>query len=335
MMFFSLENSAGMRVVLSDYGARIVSIVVPDRNGVFADVVLGYDSPEQYLDSKDPYFGATIGRFANRIAAGRFTLDGKVHQLELNNGSNALHGGDRGFHSVVWKPLQHGPSKVSFSYTSANGEEGFPAALHVLVEYSLTNEGNLVIEYQAESDGRTIVNLTNHAYFNLAGAGSGSVASHLATINADFYTPLNAAMIPTGEIAPVNGTALDFRVRKEIGRDWDSDDAQIRIAGGYDHNFVLNKSGNPGLEWAAKVVEPVSGRSLEVWTTEPGMQFYTGNFLDGSDVGREGIPYTRRSAFCLETQHFPDSPNQPHFPSVMLEPGNRFTSKTVFRFATE
>jgi len=330
---YSLRNSQDMEVSLSNYGARIVRILVPDSTGKVADVVLGYDSIEHYPGSSEGYYGATIGRFGNRIANGTFALDNVTYKLLKNDTKNHLHGGNRGFHSVVWKAFRAAENQVIFRHTFEDGEDGYPGRLRVEVSFSLNDSGELSINYQAVTDRKTIINLTNHAYFNLAGAGSGSVAGHLITINADSFTPVDEFMIPTGEIKKVAGTALDFRKEKPMSRDWDQDDPQLKIAGGYDHNFVLNKKANGQAEFAARVTEPVSGRTLEVETTEPGLQFYTANALDGRDVGREGVPYEARTAFCLETQHYPDSPNKPEFPSVLLEPGKPFKSTTIYRFS--
>jgi aldose 1-epimerase len=330
--FYMLRNTAGVTVLLTNYGARVVSIVTPDRNGNLADITLGFTSASEYRFANERYYGATVGRVANRIAGGYFLLDGMPVQLAQNSGVNALHGGKDGFHAVIWTCRKSAENEVVFAYTAADGEEGYPGSLSVQVTYTLSNDNALRITYQALSDSKTVVNLSNHTYFNLSGAASGSVASQLITLNADHFTPLNASMLPTGEIVPVSGTPLDFRMYKEMGTDWDSGHPQIQIAGGYDHNFVLNKSGTKGMEWAARVFDRKSGRILQVETTEPGMQFYTGNYLDGSDIGREGVPYMRRSGFCLETQHFPDAPNHPHFPSIVLQAGETFASTTIYRF---
>lgn len=331
--FFTLQNQTQTTVVVSNFGARVVSIKTPDKYGTVADVVLGFDTAEGYLNADERYFGATVGRFANRIANGRFSIDGKNYRLKTNNGVNHLHGGLRGFHQQLWSMKHQNPEQVTFVHVSADGEEGYPAALVVEVTYTLTEKNELVIDYKAVSDGKTIINLTNHTYFNLAGAGNTSVAGHLLTLNADYYTPVNKNLIPTGEICNVSGSPFDFRLCKEIGLDWDAANDQLAFAGGFDHNFVLNKPRTSAMEWAARVVERNSGRVLQVETTEPGLQFYTGNFLSGKDQGREGISYNRRSAFCLETQHFPDSPNQPYFPSVVLERETPFVSKTIYRFS--
>jgi len=322
-----------MELFLTNYGARIVSFLVPSSSGVVDNIVLGYNSVEDYLTSNEDYFGATIGRFANRIANGTFKLDDKTYNLQKNEFENHLHGGPNGLHSLVWSAQKNAQNQISFRYTSADGDGGYPGQLEIEVSFRLNDKCELVIHYQAVAVKKTIINLTNHTYFNLAGAGSGSVADHLIKMNAELFTPVDDFMIPTGEIKSVEGTALDFRKEKPMGRDWDQDDPQLKITGGYDHNFVLKKEKSEIPEFAARVSDPVSGRTLELETTEPGLQFYTANRLDGSDIGREGIPYESRSAFCLETQHYPDSPNKPGFPSVILEPGELFKSTTIYRFS--
>jgi aldose 1-epimerase len=328
---FTLTNGRGLEVRAITYGAIITAIEVPDRKGAVADVALGFETLEGYLGDH-PFFGAVVGRYGNRIANARFTLGGRAYPLAANNGPNHLHGGIRGFDKYVWAaaPLD-GVNGVAFTRTSPDGEEGYPGTLRVRVSYVLTDANELVIEYQATSDKATPVNLTQHTYFNLAGHGAGSILDHELLIDADRYTPVGDTLIPTGVLAPVAGTPLDFRRSTKVGARIDANDEQIRFGRGYDHNFVLNHPGN-AVHLAARVVEPRSGRTLEVSTTEPGVQFYTGNFLDGTVKGKGGTAYARRGGLCLETQHFPDSPNQPAFPSTIVEPGATYRSKTVWKF---
>ncbi len=330
---YTLTNSHGMKVGIITYGARIQSIDVPDRHGKMADVVLGFDSMTGYLGN-DPFFGATVGRYANRIANGRFHLDGVEYHLPINDGPNCLHGGPEGFDKKVWKAHElAGPlPAVELTYFSKNGEEGFPGDLHVKVVYTLKNDNALTIDYTATTDRDTVINLTNHSYFNLDGAGSGSILDEAVLINADSFTPINDVMIPTGKIESVDGTPFDFRKLTRIGERINEGNQQLKFARGYDDNWILNRKG-PGLEFAARAVSPKSGRELEVFTTEPGVQLYTGNFLDGTIHGIGGV-YGHRSAFTFETQHFPDSPNQPHFPTTELKPGQTFHQTTVFKFLT-
>jgi aldose 1-epimerase len=327
---YTLNNRHGMTAKVMDYGGILTELWVPDRNRQSGNVVAGFDNFDQYLKGH-PYFGATTGRYANRIANGRFTLDGREYKLAANNGPNALHGGLKGFDKQLWKsePIDNKPGQASvhFSYVSKDGEEGYPGNLSVTVIYTLTDNDELVIDYSASTDKPTVINLTNHSYFNLA--GSGDILGHEVRIEADRYTPVNGQLIPTGELAPVAGTPLDFRKPALVG---DRIQKLKPVPGGYDHNFVLNRIG-AGLELVAMVSDSKSGRKLEVLTTEPGMQLYTGNFLDGSLTGLNGVTYHKYSALCLETQHFPDSPNQPNFPSTTLRPGTEFKSMTVFRFS--
>ena len=335
VQLFTLKNGNGVEVSISTFGAAIVSVRTPDRQGRFDDIVLGFDSLDGYLTNA-PYFGALVGRYANRIALGRFTLDDATYTLATNNAPNHLHGGVKGFDKVVWTPEAPaaGEPVVRLRYLSADGEEGYPGNLTTTVTYSLDNDNELTIAYSATTDKPTVVNLSNHSYFNLA--GTGDILGHQLQIHADNYTPVTSSLIPTGELAPVEGTPFDFRQPTAIGARIDADDEQIRFGGGYDHNFVLSSLGAPGQPAvAARVVDPVSGRTLEVRTTEPGVQFYTGNFLDGSVTGKGGTAYAHRTGFCLETQHFPDSPNQPSFPSTVLRPGETFESTTVFAFGVE
>ncbi|MFB3922521.1 MAG: aldose epimerase family protein [Terriglobia bacterium] len=331
---YTLTNKNGIEVRAITYGGIIVSLRVPDKHGNFDDVVLGYDSLGGYL-AKSPYFGAIIGRYGNRIGKAKFTLDGKEYQLAANNGPNALHGGLKGFDKVVWKaePFERqGEVGVAFTYTSRDGEEGYPGNLAVKVTYTLTDKDELIIAYHATTDKATPVNLTNHSYFNLSGAGKRDVLGHEVMLNADHFTPVDETLIPTGKIAGVSGTPLDFTKPTAIGARIESNDQQMVFGKGYDHNFVINRQG-PGLALAARVYEPTTGRVLEVETTEPGVQFYTGNFLDGSITGKGGHVYKQRYGFCLETQHFPDSPNKPEFPSTIVRPGKAYESRTIYRFS--
>jgi len=332
---YTFRNASGMEVSVTNYGGIITSLKVPDRNGALGDVTLGYESIDGYLKSS-PYFGALIGRYGNRIGNAQFTLDGTTYKLPANDGPNTLHGGVKGFDKVVWnaEPFEReGERGVVFTYTSPDGEEGFPGTLQARVTYTLTDNNELAFDYHATTDKPTVVNLTQHAYFNLAGDGSGDILGHELTINADRYTPVDKNLIPTGELASVAGTPFDFRTKNTIGARINDDHPQLKAGGGYDHNFVLNRSGD-GLVLAARVEEPKTGRVMEVHTTEPGLQFYSGNFLDGSIIGKQGHVYAHRTGFCLETQHFPDSPNKPSFPSTTLRPGEEYTSRTVYTFST-
>ena len=328
---FTLRN-AGMEVRVIDFGGAIVSLRVPDREGRMGDVVLGYDSLGGYL-ADDAYFGSLIGRYANRIRGGRFSLDGEVHALDVNDGGNHLHGGRHGFHKALWRAEPDGAA-LRLTYTSADGEEGYPGALRATVTYALTDAGELVIGYGATADRATPVNLTQHSYFNLSGDPARDILGHELQLAAGHFTPVDETLIPTGELRPVEGTAFDFQRPSPIGARIGDDDEQLARAGGYDHNFVLRRDGE-ALVMAARVHDPASGRTLEVHTTEPGIQFYSGNFLDGTIGGKDGKRYGHRCGFCLEPQHFPDSPNRPEFPPVILRPGERYATRTVYRFGTE
>jgi aldose 1-epimerase len=328
---FTLTNRNGLEIKAITYGAIIRSLRAPDRTGAFADIVHGFDSLDGYL-AGHPYFGAVIGRYGNRIGGARFSLDGKTYELAANNGPNHLHGGVRGFDKHVWRaerlPQRNG---IVFTRTSPDGEEGYPGTLQVQVTYTLSDANELAIEYGATTDKATPINLTNHSYFNLGGHDSGDILGHEVTIHAGRFTPVDGTLIPAGAIAPVQGTPFDFRRSTAVGARINDAHEQLKHGRGYDHNFVLDSTGN-GLRPAARVMDPKSGRTLEVATTEPGVQFYTGNFLDGSVKGKGGTVYNHRTALCLETQHFPDSPNKPHFPSTILRPGDRYRSRTVFTF---
>jgi len=329
----TLENNRGVTVALADFGARIVSILVPDKLGNPTDVVLGFNSIQEYLAADEVYHGVTAGRFANRIANGRFTLEGETFYITPNNGPNALHGGANGFHNRVWDRRVVYKEKADFYYVSADGEEGFPGKLSVMVKYRLTDNNELVITYRAETDKPTVINLTNHAFFNLNGEGNGNVLDHLLQIQADAYLPVDAHQIPTGVPERVENTPFDFRKFKPIGQDINVLDDQLAKGNGYDHNYVLNRDVTTAQLPAATAISPLTGIRMDVLTTEPGLQLYTGNFLSGKDKGKQGVSYEKHGAFCLETQHFPDSPNQPDFPSTLLSPGQVFQSETVYRFS--
>ncbi len=325
---YTLANGKGITARLMTYGATLVSLKVPDRSGNAGDIVLGYDALDAYVENS-PYFGSIVGRYGNRIAKGKFTLDGTTYTLAANNGENHLHGGFKGYDKVVWKAEEvrrDGEVGVRFSYLSPDGEEGYPGNLTVAVTYMLTDKNELKLEYEAATDKATPVNLTHHSYFNLAGGGD--LLGHELMINADAYTPVDAGLIPTGEIRPVEGTPFDFTTPHSIG------ERIGQVEGGYDHNFVL-RGGGGKLELAARVVEPKTGRTMEIRTTEPGIQFYSGNFLDGTIAGKGGAVYQKYAGFCLETQHFPDSPNKPGFPSTILRPGEVYRSLTVHRFSAQ
>jgi aldose 1-epimerase len=333
---YTLTNARGMQVRAITYGAIIQAIRVPDRSGQLADVTLGYDSLPGYI-TDSPYFGAVVGRYANRIARGRFSLGGRTYRLATNNGPNSLHGGVKGYDKVVWRgqSFQRGDSVgVTFEHTSPDGDEGYPGTVRVAVTYTLTPANALVVDYTATADKPTPLNLSQHSYFNLAGEGAGDILEHLLTIEADRYTPVDSTLIPTGELASVKGTPFDFRTPTAIGARIDQPDPQLRYGKGYDHNFVLNRRG-AGVVHAVHVLDPKTGRTLDIATTEPGLQFYSGNFLDGTIKGKAGHVYGHRSAIVLETQHFPDSPNHPNFPSTILRPGKEYRSRTVFTFGVE
>ncbi|MCM3879502.1 MAG: galactose mutarotase [Vicinamibacterales bacterium] len=329
---FTITSTAGMEVRTMPYGAIVVSVRVPDRSGRVADVSLGFDNFDDYIVKKPPYFGVVAGRYANRIAKGRFTLDGKTYRLATNDGPNHLHGGVMGFDKLLWhaEPFERdGTAGVVYTLTSHDGDEGYPGTVTATVTYTVSVSNALTVDYYGTTDRATPVNLTQHTYFNLAGEGAGDILGHMLTIDADRFTPVDNTLIPTGTLAPVEHTAFDFRSPTAIGARIEADDVQLHRGAGYDHNFVLNGT---GLHHAARLADPVSGRTLDVSTTEPGLQFYTGNFLDSTITGKAGHVYARRGALCLETQHFPDSPNHPNFPSTIVRPGTPYTSRTVFAF---
>jgi aldose 1-epimerase len=334
---YTLTNINGVEVGIMTYGGIVVSLKVPDRKGQLQEVTLGYDTLDGYLKNNSPYFGALIGRYGNRIGKGRFSLGGREYRLATNNGESHLHGGNRGFDKVVWKPTEVRGQKsvgLKLDYVSADGEEGYPGALTVTAVYTLTNDNELKIDYEATTTKETIVNLTNHAYFNLG--ADANILKHEVMINADRFTPISEAFIPTGELSSVKGTPMDFTKPLAIGARINQKDEQRQLVrgNGYDHNWVLKRK-DSGLSLAARVEEPTSGQVLEVFTTEPGVQFYTGNFLDGTIKGKAGQVYQQRAGFCLETQHFPDSPNHPNFPSTVLKPGQKYATTTVYKFSTK
>jgi aldose 1-epimerase len=333
---YTLKNANGAEARILTYGGIVQSLSMPDKNGKFDDVVLGYDNLQGYID-KTPYFGALIGRYGNRIGGAKFTLEGKTYTLATNNGPNSLHGGVVGFDKVVWtaRPMltSHGPALI-LTYVSLDGEEGFPGSLQVKAIYTLTEDNALKVEFTAQTDQPTIVNLTHHSYFNLAGQGNGDILGHVMYINADKTTPVDSTLIPTGEMADVTGTPFDFRKPTPIGARINDPNPVLQYGPGYDHNWVINKP--LGLyDLQARVVEPTSGRVMEVWSDEPGLQFYAGNFLDGTIKGKGGVVYQKRTGFCLEPQHYPDSPNKPNFPSVVLLPGQTFHNTIVYKFSAE
>lgn len=332
---YTLTNANNAEAKITNYGGIVVSLSVQDRDGALDDIVLGYDTLGEYIDD-DNYFGCIVGRYANRIAGGRFSLDGVEHVLARNDGDSHLHGGEKGFNKVPWEADEIRESNavgLELAYVSRDGEEGYPGNLTVRVVYLLTNDNELRIEYTATTDRDTVVNLSHHSYFNLAGAGSGDVLGHVVMIDADLFTPVDRGLIPTGELKGVAGTPIDFTEPVEIGARIGQDDEQLVFGGGYDHNWVLNKGDGP-MGLAARVHEPGSGRVMEVYTTEPGVQFYTGNQLEGV-VGKAGSVYGRHGGFCLEAQRFPDSPNKPQFPSTILRARDRYTQTTIYRFSTE
>ena len=331
---YTLRNTNGMEARITNYGGIVVSLTAPDLANKFADVVLGYNSLDDYMNPPFPYFGAIIGRYGNRIAKGRFTLNGHEYKLAVNNGENHLHGGTIGFDKVVWTANElKSPAglALALTYVSKDGEEGYPGNLRVRVVYTLTNKNELKIDYTASTDKDTVINLTHHSYFNLAGEGNGDILNHLVMLKANRVVPTDPGSIPTGELKNVAGTPFDFRSGNTIGLRINQDDQQLKFGNGYDHTWVINGR-NGLLRQAASVYEPTTGRVMEVWTTEPGVQFYTGNFLDGSRPGKSGKPYPRRSGFCLETQHYPDSPNRPNFPTTTLRKGATYRSTTIYRF---
>ena len=331
---FLLTNTNGVEISITNYGGKIVSICVPDKNGNWVDVVLGKNNIVDYMNEQEPYFGAICGRTANRIANGRFFLEGNEYQLAVNNGPNNLHGGIKGFNAVVWNAKQPDEKTLELTYLSKDGEEGFPGNLQITVVYHLTDDNSLEITYEATTDKPTIINLTNHSYFNLSGEGDPYIGDHSLVINADYYLPTNDVAIPLGKPEEVEDSPFDFRSAHTIGERIEEEFTQLIYGNGYDHNFNLNRS-EDGLTFCAKATSPKTGITMEIYTTEPGVQLYTGNYLDGSFTGKNGHIYPKRSAFCLETQHFPDSIHHPDFPTIALYPENKFRSKTTYKFSTD
>ncbi|MCW3786796.1 aldose epimerase family protein [Plebeiibacterium sediminum] len=331
---FTLKNKNGLVSQITNFGGRVVSLWVPDKNGTFADVSIGYNNIDSYINNTETFFGALIGRYGNRIGKGEFVIEEDTFKLDINDGENSLHGGSLGFHIQVWDAKQLGENKLELTYTSADGEQGYPGTAKIKVVYELTDANELKIEYFATTDKPTHINLTNHTYFNLAGEGSGTINDHLLMINADAYTPVDAGLIPTGEIATVEGTPFDFRTPTAIGARVNDDNGQLKLGGGYDHNWVLNTT-EEEFTLAATLKDPVSGRTMDVLTTEPGIQFYGGNFISGEFDGKYGKKLNYRESLCLETQHFPDSPNQENFPSTLVQPGEEYHTTTIYKFKAE
>lgn len=333
---FILKNKCGNEVALTNYGGALLTIMVPDRNGVHANVVQGHDSIDHVVNSHEPFLSTLIGRYGNRIAGGKFNLDGKEYQLAVNNGPNHLHGGPTGYHARVWDAEQTDAQTVVMKYLSVDGEEGFPGNLQMTVTFTFTDENELIIDYKGTTDKKTIVNMTHHGFFSLSGIANptATIDNNIVTINADWYTPIDEVSIPTGEIAPVEGTPMDFRTPHTVGSRIDEKFQQLIYGVGYDHCYVLNKKEPGELTFAAKCVEPVSGRVMEVYTTEPGVQVYTANWHNGFE-GAHGATFPARSAICFEAQHFPDTPNKGHFPSVVLNPGETYTQRTIYKFGVE
>lgn len=333
---FILKNDNGAEIAVTNYGGAILTIMVPDKNGNYGNVIQSHDTIDKVINSPEPFLSTLIGRYGNRIAKGKFKLDGKEYNLTINNGPNSLHGGPTGFHARVWDAEQTSKQSLTLHYLSVDGEEGFPGNLDITVVYTLSNDNELIITYNAITDKKTIVNLTHHAFFNLAGVANPtpSVENNILTINADYYTPMDEVSIPTGEIAKVEGTPMDFRTPQVVGSRIDDDFQQLVFGAGYDHCYVINKEEQGVLSFAAKCVEPNSGRSLEVYTTEPGVQLYTANWHSGFE-GYHKATFPKRSAICFEAQHFPDTPNKGHFPSVVLNPGDTYSQVTVYKFGIE
>lgn len=331
---YTLKNKTGALTQITNYGGTVVSLWVQDKDGNYGDVVLGYNSITDYLSNPKTYFGSLIGRYGNRIAKGKFSINNLEYTLTTNNNENHLHGGTKGYDAVVWDAKQIDPQTLELKYLSTDMEEGYPGNLSITVQYQLTDANELKVAYWATTDKTTIVNLTHHSYFNLKGEGNGTIHDHLVHINASRFTPVDATLIPTGTLALVKNTPMDFTTAKPMGKDLNEDYEQLNIGLGYDHNYVIEQ--NPtGIHLAARVTEPTTGRIMELFTTEPGVQFYSGNFLDGTVTGKSNKPYAYRSAFCMETQHFPNSPNMPEFPSVVLHPGEEYHTETIHKFSTQ
>lgn len=332
---YVLSNASGAELCVTNYGAKIVSLMVPDRDGKLTDVVTGHKSIADYLTSEEPYFGAICGRYGNRIAKGRFEIDGTVYdQLAINNGPNSLHGGLKGFNAKVWDATQKDEQTIELQLISPDGEEGFPGELQTAVTYQLTEDNEVIISYRAVTTKPTVLNLTNHSYFNLSGAGDPYVGDHLLQINANYYLPTDETAIPYGPKEPVEGTPMDFRTPHTVGERINDDFEQLHFGKGYDHTYILNKEGEE-LSFCARCNSPKTGIVMETFTTEPGVQLYTGNWMTGNFEGKPGQRYPERAALCLETQHFPDSPNKPEYPSTLLRPGETFVSTTIYKFSVE
>ena len=332
---FTLTNKNGLEMSVTNYGGRIVSLMVPDRSGKLEDIVLGYDNIDGYLSSNEQYFGAAIGRYGNRIAKGGFILDNRTYNLAINNTPNSLHGGVKGFSSKIWEAVQNGKNELELTIVSPDMDEGYPGELKVMMIYRLTDKNEVAIFYSASTSKPTVLNLTNHSYFNLHGAGNGDILDHVLWLNAGKYTPVDATLIPTGNLVSVKGTPFDFTTPVAIGARINDKHEQLLFGMGYDHNFVLNKTDDEKVSLAASVYDPISGRFMEVFTNEPGIQFYCGNFLKGKEVGKKHKQYNFRSALCLETQHFPDTPNHPEFPTAVLKPGEIYSSACLYRFSVK
>lgn len=332
---YILKNSKGHEVAITNYGGAIVAIMVPDKDGNYANVIQGHDNIKEVINSPEPYLSTLIGRYGNRIKEGKFQLNGKKYQLAINNGPNALHGGPTGFHARVWDALRMNDETLILNYVSSYGEEGFSGEVKITVAYTFNDDDELIIEYMATTNKKTIINLTHHGFFSLAGIAdpTPTIDNLICEINADFYLPIDNTSIPTGEIRMVEGTPFDFRTPKPVGRDINDDNEQLKNGNGYDHCYVLNKTEEGELSFAARITEPVSGRTMEVYTTEPGVQLYTDNWADGYK-GQHGATFPKRSGICFEAQHFPDSPNRPYFPSVILRPEGKYKQTTIYKFGT-
>jgi aldose 1-epimerase len=332
---YTLKNKNGLELSITNYGGRIVSLMVPDRSGKLEDVVLGYSSLDGYLNGNEQYFGAAIGRYGNRIAKGGFKLDDVSYKIAVNNGPNALHGGIKGFSMKIWDAQLNSDQELELTLVSPDMDEGYPGMLKVMIVYRLTDQNEVSIYYSASTNKPTVINLTNHSYFNLHGAGNSDILDHVLMINADHFTPVDSTLIPTGKLEPVKGTPFDFTSPTTVGSRINDKHEQLSFGLGYDHNFVLNKEADQKISLAASVYDPISGRFMQVFTNEPGVQFYCGNFLKGKEIGKNNKPYGFRSALCLETQHFPDSPNHPEFPSVVLRPGQIYSSACLYKFSVK
>jgi aldose 1-epimerase len=330
---YTLKNEGGIELKMTNYGARIVSIMMPDKAGNYDDIVLGYNTIEEYIDKDSMFLGCIVGRFANRVANGQFTLEDSTYQLEQNEGSTCLHGGKKGFDKVLWDAVKEG-NKITMTYTSPDGEQGFPGTLKAKQVFTLTPENEIIMEFSAETDKSTIINLTNHTYFNLKGEGNGDILDHFVEINAKSFTPVDSLWIPTGEMASVEGTPFDFTSPTKVGERVNDDDVQLKNGLGYDHNWVLDKDSTE-MSFACRLSEETTGRVLEIFTIEPGLQFYSGNFMDGSVKGKSGKPYVYRGALIFEPQHFPDSPNQENFPNTVLSPGEKYYHKSIYKFSVK